>query len=125
MNAGIFDLYVDQDSDFYIELEYTNSNDDPINITENVSFHVRKSSIKPDNLFSIYGDETLNENDELNEGTDYYPGSIEIQNNLIILQIESNIISKLNPGQYFYYIFLYGNGTEKTFLKGRFTTETP
>jgi len=125
MNAGTFDIYVDQDSDFYAEFEYTDSNDNAINITQNVSFHVRRSSIKPDNLFSVYSDSFLNENDELNDGTDYFPGTLTVLNNLITLQLESSVISKLHPGQYFYYIIFYGNGQEKTFLKGRFTTETP
>lgn len=125
MNAGTFDIYVDQDSDFYAEFEYTDSNDNSINITQNVSFHVRRSSIKPDNLFSVYSDSFLNENDELNDGTDYFPGTLTVLNNLITLQLESSVISKLHPGQYFYYMILYGNGQEKTFLKGRFTTETP
>jgi len=125
MNAGTFDIYVDQDSDFYAEFEYTDSNDNAINITQNVSFHVRRSSIKGDNLFSVYSDSFLNENDELNDGTDYFPGTLTVLNNLITLQLESSVISKLHPGQYFYYIIFYGNGQEKTFLKGRFTTETP
>ncbi len=125
MNAGTFDIYVDQDSDFYAEFEYTDSNDNAINITQNVSFHVRRSSIKPDNLFSVYSDDFINENDELNDGTDYFPGTLTVLNNLITLQLESSVISKLHPGQYFYYIIFYGNGQEKTFLKGRFTTETP
>lgn len=125
MNAGIFDIYVDQDSDFYAEFEYVDSDDMPINITQNVSFHVRRSSIKPDNLFSVYSNGTLNENDELNEGTDYYPGTLNISGNLITLDLDYSVISKLYPGQYFYYILFYGNGNERTFLKGRFTTETP
>ena len=125
MNAGTFDIYVDQDSDFYAEFEYTDSNDNAINITQNVSFHVRRSSIKSDNLFSVYSDDFINENDELNDETDYFPGTLTVLNNLITLQLESSVISKLHPGQYFYYIIFYGNGQEKTFLKGRFTTETP
>lgn len=125
MNAGIFDIYVDQDSDFYAEFEYVDSDDNAINITQNVSFHVRRSSIKPDNLFSVYSNEILNENDELNSGTDYYPGSITVSGNLMTVELDSSVISKLHPGQYFYYILFYGNGNERTFLKGRFTTETP
>lgn len=125
MNAGIFDIYVDQDSDFYAEFEYVDSDDNAINITQNVSFHVRRSSIKPDNLFSVYSNGTLNENDELNSGTDYYPGSITVSGNLMTVELDSSVISKLHPGQYFYYILFYGNGNERTFLKGRFTTETP
>ena len=80
MNAGTFDIYVDQDSDFYAEFEYTDSNDNAINITQNVSFHVRRSSIKGDNLFSVYSDSFLNENDELNDGTDYFPGTLTVLN---------------------------------------------
>lgn len=125
MNAGIFDIYVDQDSDFYAEFEYVDSDDNAINITQNVSFHVRRSSIKPDNLFSVYSNEILNENDEFNSGTDYYPGSITVSGNLMTVELDSSVISKLHPGQYFYYILFYGNGNERTFLKGRFTTETP
>jgi len=125
MNAGIFDIYVDQDSDFYAEFEYVDSEDDPINIIQHISFHVRRSSIKPDNLFSIYSIGNVNENDELYDGTDYFPGTITKSGNLLTLQIESSVISRLHPGQYFYYMFLYDNNIEKTMLKGRFTTETP
>lgn len=125
MNAGIFDILVDQDSDFYAEFEYVDSDDVGINISNNVSFHVRKSSIKEKNIFSIYSDSSVSENDELFSGSDYVPGNISISGNVITIQIDSTIISQLYPGQYFYYMFLYGNNNEKTLLKGRFTTETP
>lgn len=125
MNAGIFDIFVDQNSHFYVEFEYVDYDNNSINFTQNVKFHVRRSSIKTENLFSIYSDGFIDENDKFYEEINYFPGTINIQNNMIQLQIETNIMQKLYPGQYFYYIILYDETEEKTFLKGRFTTETP
>lgn len=125
MNAGIFDIYVDKNSDFYVEFEYVDSNDNAINLNYNVKFQARKSSINTQNMFSIYSNGFFDENDEFYGGTDYFPGILTVQNNLIILQIESETMKKLYPGQYFYYIILYNENEEKTFLKGRFSTETP
>lgn len=125
MNAGIFDIFVDQNSHFYSEFEYVDSDNDPIAFTKNIKFHVRRSSIKTENLFSIYSDGFLDSNDKFFEETDYFPGTLTISNNIITLNIETSVMQKLYPGQYFYYIIIYDETEEKTFLKGRFTTETP
>lgn len=125
MNAGTFDIYVDKQSEFYVEFEYVDANDNPILITELVSFEVRRSSIVNKNLFSVYSDGTISENDEFYSGTDYIVGDINISNNIAKITIYTNTISKIYPNQYFYYLKLHTTDDTKTLLKGKFITDTP
>lgn len=125
MNAGTFDIYVDKQSEFYIEFEYVDANDNPILITELVSFEVRRSSIVNKNLFSVYSDGAISENDEFYNGTDYIVGDINISNNIAKVTIYTNTISKIYPNQYFYYLKLHSTDDTKTLLKGKFITDTP
>ena len=125
MNAGTFDIYVDKQSEFYIEFEYVDANDNPILITELVSFEVRRSSIVNKNLFSLYSDGNISDNDEFYNGTDYVVGDIIINNNIAKITIYTNTISRIYPNQYFYYLKLHSTDDTKTLLKGKFVTDTP
>ena len=125
MNAGTFDIYVDKQSEFYIEFEYVDANDNPIPITELVTFEVRRSSIINKNLFSLYSDGNISDNDEFYNGTDYVVGDIIINNNIAKITIYTNTISRIYPNQYFYYLKLHSTDDTKTLLKGKFVTDTP
>lgn len=125
MNAGTFDIYVDKQSEFYVEFEYVDSNDIPIEITDLVSFEVRRSSVVNKNLFSVYSDGSVSEDDEFYDGTDYIVGNITVDNNKITTTINTDIISKIYPNQYFYYLKLNNTNQTKTLLKGKFVTDTP
>jgi hypothetical protein len=125
MNAGTFDIYVDKQSEFYVEFEYVDSNDIPIEITDLVSFEVRRSSVINKNLFSVYSDGSVSEDDEFYDGTDYIVGNITVDNNKITTTINTDIISKIYPNQYFYYLKLNNTNQTKTLLKGKFVTDTP
>jgi hypothetical protein len=125
MNAGTFDIYVDKQSEFYIEFEYVDANDNPIPITELVTFEVRRSSIVNKNLFSLYSDGNISDNDEFYNGTDYVVGDIIINNNIAKITIYTNTISRIYPNQYFYYLKLHSTDDTKTLLKGKFVTDTP
>jgi len=125
MNAGTFDIYVDKQSEFYIEFEYVDANDNPIPITELVIFEVRRSSIVNKNLFSLYSDGNISDNDEFYNGTDYVVGDIIINNNIAKITIYTNTISRIYPNQYFYYLKLHSTDDTKTLLKGKFVTDTP
>jgi len=125
MNAGTFDIYVDKQSEFYIEFEYVDANENPIPITELVTFEVRRSSIVNKNLFSLYSDGNISDNDEFYNGTDYVVGDIIINNNIAKITIYTNTISRIYPNQYFYYLKLHSTDDTKTLLKGKFVTDTP
>jgi len=125
MNAGTFDIYVDKQFEFYIEFEYVDANDNPIPITELVIFEVRRSSIVNKNLFSLYSDGNISDNDEFYNGTDYVVGDIIINNNIAKITIYTNTISRIYPNQYFYYLKLHSTDDTKTLLKGKFVTDTP
>jgi hypothetical protein len=125
MNAGTFDIYVDKQSEFYIEFEYVDANDNPIPITELVTFEVRRSSIVNKNLFSLYSDGNISDNDEFYNGTDYVVGDIIINNNIAKITIYTNTISRIYPNQYFYYLKLHSTDDTQTLLKGKFVTDTP
>lgn len=125
MNAGIFDIYVDKQSEYYVEFEYIDSEDNGITINDTVSFEVRRSSVVNKNLFSIYSDGTTSENDEFYDGTDYSVGDISIDNNIIKITIYTDTISKIYSNQYFYYLKFHSTDNTKTLVKGKFVTETP
>lgn len=125
MNAGTFDIYVDKQSEFYIEFEYVDANDNPISITELVTFEIRRSSVVNKNLFSLYSDGSISDNDEFYNGTDYVVGDIIINNNIAKITIYTETISRIYPNQYFYYLKLHSTDDTKTLLKGKFVTDTP
>jgi hypothetical protein len=124
MNSGVFDLYVNQESEFVVQFEYTDSHDNPIEIQGDLEFLVRRSSVNPKNLFSINSNGNLNDNDEL-YSTDYVTGEIVIENNQFLLRIYSELMKSVRPGQYFYYIFINESNVKRPLLKGRFYIETP
>jgi len=125
MNAGTFDIYVDKQSEFYVEFEYVDSNDIPIEITDLVSFEVRRSSVVNKNLFSVYSDASVSEDDEFYSETNYNIGNIIINNNVVKVTIYTDTISKIYPNQYFYYLKIHSTDDTKTLLKGKFVTDTP
>lgn len=125
MNSGVFDLYVNQESEFFVEFEYTDSDDNPISITSNLEFVVRRSSINPKNLFTINSNGEMSEEDELYSSTDYVTGEILIHQNEFSVRVYSELMKMIKPGQYFYYIFINDAFGKKPLLKGRFYIETP
>jgi hypothetical protein len=125
MNSGIFDLYVNQESEFFVEFEYTDSDDNPITITTNLEFVVRRSSVNSKNLFTINSNGEMNEEDEFYSSTDYITGEILIHQNEFSVRIYSELMKMVKPGQYFYYIFINDVLGKKPLLKGRFYIETP
>ena len=130
MLAAIHDIYAEQNSEYTISFQYTDSDDVPLDILQtysNVRFVVRKSSLPQEkNFFEMaYDDSDV-------EGYLPYPLSGEYGTVSVISQNQINIIvntetmSTVYPGSYFYYIFLETLvGEVDCLVKGKFVVEAP
>ena len=122
--TGVYDITAEANSDFKLEIQYTDYNDVPINLSnKKLIFTVKRSYLNiQDNLFAIYSDVT----DQI-EGTFDYPnsdnsyGSIEITaiSGEIVININKEVMELLEPGQYFYSLRLVSNNFSENILKGK------
>lgn len=125
MATGTYDITAESNSDFKLEIQYTDYNDLPINLTgKHIIFSLKRTSLNlQDDVFAIYS----NVADQI-EGTLEYPnsdnsyGSIQITHitGEIIINIDKEVMRLLEPGQYFYSIRLNSSNFSENILKGRF-----
>jgi len=129
MLAGNHDISAEQDSEFSISFQYFDSDDVALNFLSgysNIRFVVRKSSLPQEkNLFEIsYDDSDV-------EGYLPYPlgdeyGTLTITQNEFTITVNTDTMSSVYPGSYFYYVFLETNlGQVDCLLKGKFIVEAP
>ena len=122
--TGVYDIVAEANSDFKLELQYTDYNDSPINLTgKKVIFILKRTVLNvQDDVFAIHSDV----NDQT-EGTLEYPnsdntyGDIEITaiTGEIVININKEVMELLEPGQYFYSLRLIGNSFSENILKGK------
>ena len=126
--TGIYDITTEANSDFKLEMQYTNYNDVAINLTnKKLVFSVKRTYLNiQDDVFSIHSDV----NDQV-EGTLEYPnsdnsyGSIEIIaiSGEIVININKEVMQLLEPGQYFYALRLISSNFSENILKGKFEVQ--
>lgn len=129
MLAAIHDLSAEQDSEYTVTFQYFDSEDTAIDILvdyDNVRFVVRRSSLPQEkNLFEVSYD------DSVVEGYLPFPisesyGSLVIMNQQMQITVNTETMSSVYPGNYFYYVFLETNsGVSDCLIRGKFTVEAP
>lgn len=129
MLAAIHDLSAEQDSEYTVTFQYFDSEDAAIDILadyDNVRFVVRRSSLPQEkNLFEVSYD------DSAVEGYLPFPisesyGSLVITNQQMQITLNTETMSSVYPGNYFYYVFLETNsGVSDCLIRGKFTVEAP
>jgi hypothetical protein len=129
MLAAIHDLSAEQDSEYTVTFQYFDSEDAAIDILadyDNVRFVVRRSSLPQEkNLFEVSYD------DSVVEGYLPFPisesyGSLVITNQQMQITVNTETMSSVYPGNYFYYVFLETNsGVSDCLIRGKFTVEAP
>ena len=129
MLAAIHDLSAEQDSEYTVTFRYFNASDVGIDVLlnyDNVRFVVRKSSLPQEkNLFEISHDDSAVEG-YLPFPTSESYGSLIITNEEIEITVNTDTMSSVYPGNYFYYVFLETNaGVTDCLIRGKFTVEAP
>jgi len=129
MLAAIHDLSAEQDAEYTVSFQYFDASDVGIDVLlnyDNVRFVVRKSSLPQEkNLFEVTHD------DSAVEGYLPFPlsetyGSVIITNQEIQININTETMSSVYPGNYFYYVILETNaGVTDCLIRGKFTEEAP
>jgi hypothetical protein len=129
MLAGIHDIYAEQGSEYTITFQYYGSDDSALDILttyENVRFVVRRSAIPQEkNLFELSYDDNIEEGYLPLPLSDQY-GTVSVSGEEIVITINTETMSSVYPGPYFYYLFLETNtDVVDCLLKGRFVVEAP
>lgn len=129
MLAAIHDLSAEQNSEYTVTFQYFNSADAAIGILanyNNVRFVVRRSSLPQEkNLFEVCYDDSVVEG-YLPFSTSESYGSLVITNQQMKITVNTDIMSSVYPGNYFYYVFLETNsGVSDCLIRGKFTVEAP
>lgn len=129
MLAANHDIFAERGAEYSITFQYFDTDDVALNILsgyDNVRFVVRKSSIPQEkNLLEICYDDTDV------EGYLPYPisgeyGTITIVQNEFVITLNTDTMSSVYPGSYFYYIFLEtSTGQTDCLVKGKFVVEAP
>lgn len=129
MLAGNYDLSAEQNSSYEVIFQYVDENDDSIDILseyDNVKFIVRKSAILQDkNLFEIHYSGTVDEGYLEFTDTETSYGTLTVSSDTITTTVSSNTMSSVNPGNYFYYLYLTQGEELYCLVKGRFIVEAP
>lgn len=126
--TGVYDITAEANSDFKLEIQYTDYNDVAINLTnKKLVFVVKRTYLNvQDDVFTIHSEV----NDQI-EGTLEYPnsdnnyGSIEITaiSGEIVININKEVMELLEPGQYFYALRLISSNFSENILKGKFEVQ--
>lgn len=126
MSAGIYDISTSNNTDFELNIQYTDYNDLPISLTgKTFIFSVKRSYLTiQEDVFSIYSSGLHM------EGTLPYPtsdneyGTIEVTpiSGELTITINKYTLTDLEPGNYFYSLKMIGSSTE-IILKGKFEVE--
>jgi hypothetical protein len=129
MLAAIHDLSAEQNSEYTVTFQYFNSADAAIGILanyNNVRFVVRRSSLPQEkNLFEVSYDNNVVEG-YLPFLTSESYGSLVITNQQMKITVDTDTMSSVYPGNYFYYVFLETNsGVSDCLIRGKFTVEAP
>jgi hypothetical protein len=129
MLAAIHDLSAEQNSEYTVTFQYFNSADAAIGILanyNNVRFVVRRSSLPQEkNLFEVCYDDSVVEG-YLPFSTSESYGSLVITNQQMKITVNTDTMSSVYPGNYFYYVFLETNsGVSDCLIRGKFTVEAP
>jgi len=112
-----------------VTFQYFNSADAAIGILayyNNVRFVVRRSSLPQEkNLFEVSYDNNVVEG-YLPFSTSESYGSLVITNQQMKITVNTDTMSSVYPGNYFYYVFLETNsGVSDCLIRGKFTVEAP
>jgi hypothetical protein len=129
MLAGIHDIYAEQGSEYTITFQYYGSDDSALDILtayENVRFVVRRSAIPQEkNLFELSYDDNIEEGYLTLPLSGQY-GTVSISGEEIVITVNTETMSSIYPGPYFYYLFLEtSTDVVDCLLKGRFVVEAP
>jgi len=129
MLSGNFDLSAEQNSVYEVSFKYVDENDSSIDILstyDNVKFIVRKSAlVQEKNLFEVHYTGSVEEGYLQFVDTDTSYGNMTVVNDTITLTLSSNTMSSVNPGNYFYYLYLIDGEEMYCLVKGRFVVEAP
>lgn len=129
MLAAIHDLSAEQDAEYTVTFQYFDASDVAIDVLanyDNVRFVVRKSSLPQEkNLFEICYDDSAVEGYLPFPISEIY-GYLLVTNGEIEISVNTETMSAVYPGNYFYYVFLETNaGVTDCLIRGKFTVETP
>ena len=127
MAAGIYDIITPCNSDFELNIQYTDYNDAVINLTgKTFIFSVKRSYLAiQDDLFAIYSNVSATV-----EGDLAFPNSDNIYGEITVtagtgeltISISKDTLTALTPGAYFYSLKMIGTSTE-IILRGKFELE--
>lgn len=129
MLAGIHDIYAEQGSEYTITFQYYGSDDTALDILtaySNVRFVVRRSAIPQEkNLFELSYDDNIEEGYLALPLSEEY-GTVTVSGEEIVITVNTETMTTVYPGPYFYYLFLETNtDISDCLLKGRFVVEAP
>lgn len=127
MPAGIFDIITPCNSDFELNIQYTDYNDVAINLTgKKFIFSVKRSYLSIQNdLFGVYSDVSATTEGELeypNSDNIYGEISVTVATGELTISISKDTLTALTPGTYFYSLKMIGTTTE-VILRGKFELE--
>jgi len=129
MEAGIFDIHADYGTDLVLEFQYKEQDDSFVNLSGDiVSFYVKKSILPYDTYFAIHSDGTAIEGDLPFPNSDMGYGTLTVNNGTLVLVINKQTMSLLQPINYFYTLVRRTEDTdlgmlETVILKGKFAVE--
>jgi hypothetical protein len=126
MSAGIYDILAPNNSDFELNIQYTDYNDVPINLSgKQFSFSVKRSYLNiQDDLFTINSDGNSEEGLLPYPNTDTSYGTITITPSTgeLSIDISKDTMVDLTPGIYHYSLKMISTTTE-IILRGKFEVE--
>ena len=126
MSAGIYDINTESGSDFELNIQYTDYNEAPINVSgKSFVFSVKKSYLAiQDDYFAIYSNGTSVEGLLEFPDTDNNYGHITIvpQTGNLTIFVKKETISALPIGFYFYSLKII-DSNDTVILRGRFEIE--
>jgi len=129
MEAGIFDIHADYGTDFILEFQYKENDDSFVDLSGDVvSFYIKKSILPYDTYFAIHSDETAIEGELPFPNSDMGYGTLSINNGTLVLVINKQTMTQLQPINYFYTLVRRTEDTdlgslETVILKGKFVVE--